>query len=309
MAFWLGLNLPWLDYGGDFGKNAWQPDGGLAAFPSRRARLEGTFAALADKGWRVLRWFLLCDGRAGVRFSPRGDPQGLDDRVFADVDQGLSLASAHGLQVMFAVLDFHWFDKARTEGGVQLGGHAKTVSDARLRARLLDSVLAPLFTRYASEPTVWGWDLCNEPEWAVRRVSAGRASVTPATMRAFLSESAALAHGLVKQPVTVGLASVRGLDLVTGIGPRRLPGALVRLGRADRPARDTRRRPVARPAADPRRVPDEGLGAEAERDRGDRPAGGLVGGARLVGARAGPGDRLRGARRRPDRPARVAAAI
>lgn len=218
MAFWLGLNLPWLDYGGDFGKNAWQPDGGLAAFPSRRARLEGTFGALAEKGWRVLRWFLLCDGRAGVRFSPRGEPQGLDDRVFADVDQGLSLAGAHGLQVMLTVLDFHWFDKARTVDGVVLGGHAKTVSSARLRARLLDSVLAPLFTRYASEPTVWGWDLCNEPEWAVKRVSAGRASVTPAAMRAFLSESAALAHGLVKQPVTVGLASVRGLDLVTGIG-------------------------------------------------------------------------------------------
>jgi hypothetical protein len=218
MAFWLGLNLPWLDYGGDFGKNAWQPDGGLAAFPSRRARLEATFASLADKGWRVLRWFLLCDGRAGVRFSPRGDPQGLDDRVFADVDQALSLASAHGLQVMFAVLDFHWFDKASTSGGVRMGGNARTVSDARLRGRLLDSVLAPLFTRYASEPIVWGWDLCNEPEWAVKRVSAGRASVTPGTMRAFLSESAALAHGLVKQPVTVGLATVRGLDLVTGIG-------------------------------------------------------------------------------------------
>jgi hypothetical protein len=218
MAFWLGLNLPWLDYGGDFGKNAWQPDGGLAAFPSRRARLEGTFAALAGQGWRVLRWFLLCDGRAGVRFSPRGEPQGLDDRLFADVDQGLALAGAHGLQVMFAVLDFHWFDKARTVDGVSVGGHARTVSDARLRARLLESVLAPLFERYASEPTVWGWDLCNEPEWAVKRVSAGRASVTHSAMRAYLSESAALARGLVTQPVTVGLATVRGLDLVTGIG-------------------------------------------------------------------------------------------
>jgi hypothetical protein len=218
MAFWLGLNLPWLDYGGDFGRNAWQPDGGLAAFPSRRARLEGTFAALAEKDWRVLRWFLLCDGRAGVRFSPRGDPQGLDDRVFADVDQALALASAHGLQVMFAVLDFHWFDRASTSGGVQMGGHARTVSDVRLRARLLESVLAPLFTRYGSDPTVWGWDICNEPEWAVRRWSFGRVSVTRSTMRAFLSESAALARGLVKQPVTVGLASVRGLDLVTGIG-------------------------------------------------------------------------------------------
>ena len=218
MTFWLGLNLPWLDYGGDFGKNAWQPDGGLASFPSRRARLEGTFAALADKGWRVLRWFVLCDGRAGVRFSPRGDAQGLDDRVFADVDQGLSLASAHGLQVMLTVLDFHWFDKASTSGGVQMGGHTKTVSDARLRGRLLDSVLAPLFARYASDPAVWGWDICNEPEWAVKRRIAGRGSVSPAAMRAFLAESAALAHGLVKQPVTVGLASVSGLELVRGIG-------------------------------------------------------------------------------------------
>jgi hypothetical protein len=119
---------------------------------------------------------------------------------------------------MFALIDFHWFDAARTVDGVVLGGHARTVSNARLRARLLDSVLAPLFERYAAEPAVWGWDLCNEPEWAVKRASAGRASVTPAAMRAYLSESAALARGIVKQPVTVGLATVRGLDLVRGIG-------------------------------------------------------------------------------------------
>lgn len=218
MSFWLGLNLPWLDYGGDFGRNAWQPDGGLAAFPSRRARLEGTFEALAGKGWRVLRWFLLCDGRAGVRFSPKGAALGLDDRVFADVDQGLALASAHGLQVMFALIDFHWFDAASASNGVALGGHAKTVSDSGMRAQMLDTVVAPLFERYAAEPAVWGWDLCNEPEWAVKRRIVGRGTVSQKAMRAYLAESAALARGLVKQPVTVGLASVGGLDLVRGIG-------------------------------------------------------------------------------------------
>ena len=66
-SFVLGVNLPWLQYGCDFGANAWQPDGGVGR-PEQRARLRASFARLTDRGLTTVRWFVFCDGRAGVRF-------------------------------------------------------------------------------------------------------------------------------------------------------------------------------------------------------------------------------------------------
>jgi hypothetical protein len=80
-------------------------------------------------------------------------------------------------------------------------------------------VFVPIFERYAREPALWGWDICNEPEWAVRRVSAHPLStIRRRDMAAFLREATACAHAHAPQPVTVGLASLRGLGLVRGAG-------------------------------------------------------------------------------------------
>ena len=218
MPFWLGVNLPWLDYGLDFGANAWQPHGGVAS-RGRRARLDEVCRDLSERGCHVVRWFLIGDGRAGVRFSADGEALGLDERFFADADHAIATLGRHRLRALFVLIDFLWFRRARTVSGVRLGGHGRTVSDAGRRARLLDRVFAPVFARYGQEPAVWGWDLCNEPEWAVRRVTARPAStVRRRDMAAFLREAVACAHEHASQPVTVGLASLRGLGLVRHAG-------------------------------------------------------------------------------------------
>jgi hypothetical protein len=69
------VNLPWLQYGGDFGANVWQPDGGVGR-PERRERLSEVFGRLADRNLTVVLWFVLCDGRAGVRFADDGSAAG-----------------------------------------------------------------------------------------------------------------------------------------------------------------------------------------------------------------------------------------
>jgi hypothetical protein len=208
-GFLAGVNLPWLDYGCDFGANAWQPEGGLAR-PERRARLRPVLARLADQGIRLLRWFWLCDGRAGLRVSGDGDPEGLDARVVPDLESSLELAAEHGLQVMPVLLSFDWLGRPQWVDGVQLRGRARMVSDAARRAHLVDRVFAPLLERFGRSPAVFAWDLMNEPEWTARRV--GRAA-----MRAFLDELRQAAQARVSQPVTVGLASVAGLRLVEGL--------------------------------------------------------------------------------------------
>jgi hypothetical protein len=213
--FVVGANLPWLDYGLDFGANAWQPGGGLAR-PERGQRLRAALASLARSGATLVRWWLLGDGRAGVRDDATGRPLGLDEHVFTDLDAAICALREAGLRALFVVTDFLWFARPRVVGGVRLGGRRPSAREPALREALLEHVLAPLFDRYGHEPVIAGWDLLNEPEWAtlgLGSVDPG-ASLTRRQMRVFLRDVIRAARRHVEQPLTVGLASARGLDLV-----------------------------------------------------------------------------------------------
>jgi hypothetical protein len=217
--FLIGVNLPWLDYGCDFGTNAWQPEGGLAR-PERRQRLAPVFESLAARGIRAVRWFMLGDGRAGIRWGEDGCPLALDDRFFPDVDSALDLARAHGLRVLFTLIDFLWFRRPRVLEGVRMHGRRPVVHDARKRGALLDRVFGPLLERYGHDDTILAWDVINEPEWATFAVGTWdpRVSVSRRRMRAFIGETAALVHSRTGHPVTVGAASAAGLGLLRGLG-------------------------------------------------------------------------------------------
>lgn len=206
----IGANLPWVHYGIDFGANAWRPAGGISQ-PEERAEVERAFAQLAAAGVRYVRWFLLCDGRAGITFGAgpstslrAGRAIGLDDFVFRDIDTALEIARRHDVRIMFVLLDFLWCDPARATRGVQMGGRAHVLADETSRRSLLDVVLRPLLERYGEEPQILAWDIINEPEWIK--------TVDPGDLRSFLIESASLIHSVTNHPVTVGSAGVRWRD-------------------------------------------------------------------------------------------------
>jgi hypothetical protein len=207
--FLIGANLPWVHYGIDFGANAWRPDGGIAQ-PEERAQLDVVFAALAASDVRYVRWFLFCDGRAGIHFSPAGRPLGLDDFVFRDVDAVLEIADRHGIRIMFVLLDFLWCDAVSATRGVQMGGRAHVLAHAETRDALLNLVLRPLLEQYGEEPAILAWDVINEPEW-IKTVDA-------IDLRAFLIHSIALIHSTTQHPVTVGSAGTRWRDRYDGLG-------------------------------------------------------------------------------------------
>ena len=206
--FLLGANLPWVHYGIDFGANAWRPEGGIAQ-QDERAPIELTFARLAASGVQCVRWFLFCDGRAGIRFSDGGRPLGLDDFVFRDVDAALEAARGHGITIMFALFDFLWCDAVSATHGVQMGGRAHVIANGETRcaSRARDASTArALWTR----AEIFAWDIINEPEWIK--------TVDEADLRAFLSESIALIHSSTQHPVTVGSAGARWRDRYAGLG-------------------------------------------------------------------------------------------
>jgi hypothetical protein len=218
-AFFVGVNLPWLRYGGDFGANAWQPEGGLAR-PALQRQVDETFARLAGSGLSTVRWWLLGDGRAGLRVDGDGRPLGVDDCFFADVDAGFEAAIRRGIRLIPVLMDFLWFDPARTVDRVQTGGRAGLITSTESRWRLHDTVFTRIFERYRRHPAVYAWDLINEPEWATRGLGTilpGR-GIPQGDMEVFLKELVALGHDWGAQPLTVGLASASGLRLVRRLG-------------------------------------------------------------------------------------------
>lgn len=170
-------------------------------------------------GVRQLRWFMLCDGRAGIRFALDGTPLGLDDVFFADVDAAVTAASDRDMEIMFVLLDFLWCARARLVDGVQLGGRAKVLRDAAKRDALLDRVLTPIFERYGGNPHIFAWDIINEPEWATCGLGARRSScVRLDTMREFVRATVALVHSHTGQAATVGSAAAHWLDAWRDVG-------------------------------------------------------------------------------------------
>lgn len=218
-GFLLGVNLPWQVYGCDFGANAWQPGGGVAR-PERLEALRESFATLSARGLRWVRWFMLCDGRAGLRVSPGGLPEGLDDRFFADSDAAVALAAEHGLRLMFVLLNFDWLGQARWVDGVQIRGRGDILKLPRRRAALLERVIAPILERYGRHPAIWAWDVINEPEWATRFGGLGAGDsllVSAAAMRELILDVVAAIRRHTDHRTTVGLVTARGLDLVRGV--------------------------------------------------------------------------------------------
>jgi hypothetical protein len=213
------VNLPWITYGGDFGANAWSPGGGLSR-GERAVELDRVLGRLAAHGVHAVRWFLLCDARAGVRVDAAGRPAGIDDALRRDLDTALARLDRHGVRALFVLFDFLLLRRARVHQRVQMFGRRRWVANAEARARLLDLVVGPVVAHVRDADAVMGWDLMNEPEW-VTMGEGGRVPwhcVSRSTMRGFLAEAARTVREAGPQPVTVGLASLRGLDLVGGLG-------------------------------------------------------------------------------------------
>jgi hypothetical protein len=217
-AFVLGANLPWGRYGCDFGANAWQPTGGLGV--ASPEGLEGTFANLKANGVGIVRWFLFCDGRAGIVFDADDEPSGLDAFVFTDIDAALDLAVRFDVRIVFSLFDFLWCARAEHVDGVQTRGRRRILARPGSRAALLDRVVAPVAERYAAHEAIAAWEIINEPEWATFGVGTldPRYSVGRRAMRVFIADAASVIHATAVQPVTVGSAHASWLHLVKGTG-------------------------------------------------------------------------------------------
>jgi hypothetical protein len=140
---------------------------------------------MAALGFTVVRWFVFCDGRAGILYDDRGLPLGPDAHLFDDMDAALEIAQGVGIRLVLVALDHRWmFEGVRETIADPVSG---VVLQARLpegRARVLltdaghdalfDRVFVPVLHRYGPfgaradlANQVVAWELMNEPDWVV----------------------------------------------------------------------------------------------------------------------------------------------
>jgi hypothetical protein len=183
-----GCNYPWstdgstIYYGLDFGANVWGSHLGVS---TRRPAIERDFEAMAAMGFRVARWFVFADGRAGIVYDGGGVPAGLDPHFFVDLDTACEVARGVGMQLALVLLDHRWlFDGVRdtiadpatgTLLDVRLPhGRAHVLHSIAGRSALFTRVFEPLVRRYGDggaradlADQIFAFELMNEPDWVV----------------------------------------------------------------------------------------------------------------------------------------------
>ena len=242
--FLVGVNLPWMHYGGDFGANAWSPDGRPLA-PGAGARLDRVLGRLAAP--RRARPALVPALRSGARaygWTRPAAPAGIDACAAARPGHRAGALDRHGLRALFVLFDFlllpgerrTWRADVRTPA---LGGRPRRRGPAagpRRRAARGARADAPRDVRLGTDERarvghLWGGG---------RRPVALRARVYDAQ---FLGERR---HGPMRGPAAARSPSAwpacAGSTSRWRPRPRFLPGALVRPRRSPR-------RPLVTPAA------------------------------------------------------------
>ncbi|MCM8768821.1 MAG: hypothetical protein NC911_03950 [Candidatus Omnitrophica bacterium] len=156
-----GVNLPWINYGWDVGRNPW--GGKHGGFSSHREQLLREFSLLAQHQVGVIRVFIFCDLRSSIIFDSQGEPVSLDKYVFNDFQALLESASLTGLKLIPVIFDYTLADGVENEKGIAVGEHRACIEDPKKREKLL-RVITPFFRKFAQHPAVLAWDIFNEPE-------------------------------------------------------------------------------------------------------------------------------------------------
>jgi hypothetical protein len=175
----------------DFGANVWGSHLGVS---TRRGAIERDFERMASLGFRLARWFVFCDGRAGIVYDDQGLPLGPDPHLFADLDAALEIARAVGMGVDLVLLDHRWmFEGVReTIADPVTGdlfeawlpqGRARVLHAQAGRNALIERVLVPVVRRYGAHgdradlaaQTV-AYEFMNEPDFIIEEWERDRSS-------------------------------------------------------------------------------------------------------------------------------------
>jgi hypothetical protein len=237
MKYLHGCNYPWssdgqtIFYGLDFGANIWGSHLGVS---TRRQAIAGDFAEMARLGFTCARWFLFCDGRAGIVYDERGMPLGPDPHLFADLDAALEIARDSGVCLVLVLTDHRWmFAGVRETLADPVTGELLEASLPEGRAgvlllpggrtALMRNVVTPLVRRYGREGergdlggAILAYEFMNEPDYAVEEWERDLSSHVPRplpfeSLAELVTGTSAIVHRYSDAMTTIGCGRLHNL--------------------------------------------------------------------------------------------------
>ncbi len=185
-----GANVPWNDFGTDFGTSNYNS-----------SWFNSAFAAMHAKGVNAARIWLHCDGRATPTFNSSGDVTGISSTLVSNLQDMLTKANNNGIKVYLSLWSFDLFNN----------NHANMVSNTTYTADYINNALNPILNGIVSYPALAAIEVMNEPEWGVAQTpNTTTQSVTLAQMQAFVRSITTAIHAKTTSiNVTVGSASIK----------------------------------------------------------------------------------------------------
>lgn len=169
-CFVVGANLRGIEYGSNCA-GAWFP--WRNGFSLHTQYLRYCLGLARDSGIKVLRVFLLDDGRA--MFDEHCRVVGYDDSFKADVKTLLDTMNEFGLKAEIVLLDYLVAGQAQEyeDDGVTVRGRSALITDAEVREGFIKAFLKPFLREFGPHPALLSIDLLNEPEWMISTSEGG----------------------------------------------------------------------------------------------------------------------------------------
>ncbi len=166
--FALGANYAWFNFATDFGGLAMWSQKGVS---QNTTQYDTDLAAMRAAGVSAIRWWIFPDFRGdGVTFDTNGNPTGISATAVADIQEALALAKKNDVYLVFTLFSFDNFNPTAVNSGVTVRSMAPMVADSTQLAGLIANVVTPVAQAAGASPNVdrlLGWDIINEPEWAI----------------------------------------------------------------------------------------------------------------------------------------------
>ena len=225
-SFIVGGNWRIIEYGQNFGTTGWFPWGNGVS--KHRGFVATRLSIFRQAGITVVRVGLLDDGRSVL--DRDGSVVGFNQTFRADVATLLDLAAQNNIRVEFVLMDYLIAGKPEEVDGVWVRGRGNVIEDVQVRAGFVQNFLDPFLSEFGKYPSIFGFDIINEPEWIVSLADGGGwETVTDLSCKAVRPVSGQSLQDFIKlcvsrirvhapgKPVTVGV-SCKYLGLSQGLG-------------------------------------------------------------------------------------------
>lgn len=204
--FPLGANYAWQDWDNDFSDNGWS---------TRYPKLKATLDEMNNQGVYAVRWWVFCNMYASPLFTStdgKGLCTGLPDKWVEHMKEITDYANSKKMKIYYT---FTSFDVANKTNNFY---HGTIITDSAIRKSFIDNAVVPIVKGLSDNPGVMGWDVINEPEWAISaKDNGGREGdnvnkyneLSLSDVRSFVKDMTDCIHTYTNQPVSVGSASMK----------------------------------------------------------------------------------------------------